>query len=350
MEGLTAASIVDSTIGAGLLDLLEQAAMLGRVPDEYATPLPSSDPASVAQGADWAAELSFGELVKLAVIAHNLTGSYWDHDRGIPTLRLRKEREPIAEAIAARPDSSLWFASVADEQWWWTDGSGVPPGVLGSDLDELSWVWSTRPAHALLTTSPLPDEMMATGVDAPVDFVWDICFGPRARWRFEVAPDARVYQVDGPADWETLVRRYPHDASGAYVNGREISSINDRNDRAGLAEVLAIEDQRAVRRGWRRFLNPDWAAVAHEWDGVHLSWVGYLLTDGTAIDLDGGDVTMLRNWGSERTVWLAPVLRNPTPLPLPAAAHDEARSPDTPDWDQELDALRRFACAVGPPE
>jgi hypothetical protein len=53
---------------------------------------------------------------------------------------------------------------------------------------------------------------------------------------------------------------------------------------------------------------PDWAAVATDWDAVHLSWLGLVTTEGRVIELDDGDVTIMRNWCSERTTWLTPRL------------------------------------------
>lgn len=346
MDSLTAASIIDSTIGAALLGVLEQVAVFGDVPEEdEPLPLQTSAPESVQRAAEWAHDLPFGELVKLAVVAESCVGSFWGHSRSVPALRLREGRRPIAEALAGRSDVSLWSAPAADEQWWWTDERDIPVDVLGRRLDVKSSVWRTMPFHGLATTSPFPAEMLATGVSAPIDLVWDICFGPVARWRLLVANSARVFQVDGPDDWENLVRTYPNDASTAF-NGdaREISSASDDQSPGGLAAVLAVPGQRAVRRGWRRFLTPDWEAVGADWDGVHLSWAGFLLTDGTAIDLGDGDITMLRNWGSERTVWLAPVLRDPVPLPVPQDQYENALGLEEPAWDRQRKALVRFVC------
>ena len=57
--------------------------------------------------------------------------------------------------------------------------------------------------------------------------------------------------------------------------------------------------------------------VAVDWDGVHLTWGGFLTTEGLVIDLGDNDVAMMRGWGSERTLWLNPVLTDPVPLSRP---------------------------------
>ena len=175
-----------------------------------------------------ARDLSFGELVKLAVIAESCVGSFWGHERSVPTLRLRERRRPIAEALAARSDGSLWFARGAEEQWWWTDGRDTPVDVLGWGLEVMSGGWRTMPFHGLTTTSPFPAEMLATGVSAPLDLVWDICFAPAARWRLRVANGARVFHVDGPDDWENLVRAYPSDASGVFSGDAREYLLHER--------------------------------------------------------------------------------------------------------------------------
>ncbi len=112
----------------------------------------------------------------------------------------------------------------------------------------------------------------------------------------------------------------------------------------GRAEILAIDGQRATRDGWQRFLTPDWDDVARHWDGVHLTWLGYLTADGTLSDLEPGDITMLRNWGSERTAWLAPIFSKPTPLPIDPRLLADARPADSDAWAPERQWLEQFAC------
>ena len=57
--------------------------------------------------------------------------------------------------------------------------------------------------------------------------------------------------------------------------------------------------------------------MAEDWDAVHLTWAGFLTTEGLIIDLGHDDIAMLRNWHSERTLWLNPVLFDPQSLPAP---------------------------------
>ena len=90
--------------------------------------------------------------------------------------------------------------------------------------------------------------------------------------------------------------------------------------------MLGASHGAAVRTGVRVAM-PDWAAVATEYDAVHLSWCGMLTAEGrvTALPELGPDVvTMLRYWFSERTLWLADVFATPVPLPAPELDPDLA--------------------------
>ena len=65
---------------------------------------------------------------------------------------------------------------------------------------------------------------------------------------------------------------------------------------------------------------PDWASVAAEFDGVHLSWLGKLTCEGRVIDLPElgrNAVSLVRYWGSERTTWLNNVFEAPSPVVAP---------------------------------
>ena len=53
-------------------------------------------------------------------------------------------------------------------------------------------------------------------------------------------------------------------------------------------------------------------------DGIHLTWAGFLTTEGFVDVDDAGTVSLLRYWLSERTLWLHDVFGEPTsPLPRP---------------------------------
>src|SRR5471030_2270109 len=80
---------------------------------------------------------------------------------------------------------------------------------------------------------------------------------------------------------------------------------------------MAVPDQNALRSVVAHHILPDWGALAHDYQGVHLSWAGFLTTEGYVSDLADGGATMLRYWSSERTMWLEDVFGDPEPLDAP---------------------------------
>jgi hypothetical protein len=123
-----------------------------------------------------------------------------------------------------------------------------------------------------------------------------------------------VWQIDEPADWLRLVERYPRPASAPH-SGWELPGPNQHVGE--IAPLLRVPHQRGVRDRIAGHVLPDWAAVAADYDGVHLSWAGFLTTEGYVGDLVDGSVSMLRYWGSERTLWLRDVFGDPAPLDAP---------------------------------
>ena len=109
-------------------------------------------------------------------------------------------------------------------------------------------------------------------------------------WPVAPADGARVYEVCGPGQWAELVDRYPLDVSKSR-----------RHDW-----------WRATGRA-ARWLIPDYAAVAADWDAVHVSVAGYLPTAGIAIPAGDGAYTMLAGWDPDATWWLNDVLSLTSP-------------------------------------
>jgi hypothetical protein len=103
----------------------------------------------------------------------------------------------------------------------------------------------------------------------------------------------------------------------------ELPGVNQR--RSELSALTAVSGQRAARTTIGRHLVPDWRSVADRYDGVHLSWAGFITAEGCITDLGGSDVAMLRYWFSERTHWLADVFGKPEPAPAPVLPDRLAR-------------------------
>ncbi|MGN6610041.1 MAG: hypothetical protein ACTHMS_23905 [Jatrophihabitans sp.] len=103
-------------------------------------------------------------------------------------------------------------------------------------------------------------------------------------WPVVAAPSARVLEIDSPADWTALVDRHPLDVTG--------SRRFDWNRRTGRAGPWLI---------------PDYAAVAADWDAIHLTVAGYLTTADRPLPVRGGS-TLLAGWSPDETAWLTDVL------------------------------------------
>lgn len=118
------------------------------------------------------------------------------------------------------------------------------------------------------------------------------------------AVGARVLELDGPDDWVGLVREHPLDVTA--------STRHDWWRVTGLDVAWAI---------------PDWAAVAEEWDAVHLTVTGYLTTATRAHHVGDEVHTVLGGWGPDETCWLADVLQADGPVSVWVCGDDDVWRP-----------------------
>jgi hypothetical protein len=280
-------------------------------------PLANSTPAGVERAAELAATMPLGPLLHIASLGTDSISPWYDADRPKPVFALARRRLPIAEAIAARSDIDQLFLPAAATQWFWNDRSWEH-GQIGEWLDVNKS--SNRFPHTgtIATCSPFPDESAWPSFDAPVEDEWDLCFGPLSRWAVQVKRDARVYEINETEDWVRLVEEFPR-----------VSAI-DVEVRDDLTSVGCTD-----LGDWQRCLVPDWAALAEVYDGVHLSWAGFIRVDAQPISLGDSDMTLMRSWGAERTAWLAPVLTDPLPLPIDPKKLLEVLAPADARWDIE---------------
>lgn len=304
-------------VGAALLAMLECG--VRRDVPAWAIPV-DSDGGAVAAAADALAETSLGSLLAVAVDAAAFRVGPWMPDAPVSlaaAYRHVQDRRAIAEAIGEQFGSALHAPLDPATQQWWHSGS---PGnefftrprfrafddVYGAGQFTLASMW---------TVSDPPPEVHGELIGA-----WELEPDPVSRWRLPARPDARVFEVHRPADWVQLVTEYP--ATGRPHPEWELPGPNQLS--GDLHELLAIDCQHGARISIRRHLVPDWAAVAADYDGVHLSWSGFLTTEGFASDLGDGDVALLRYWFSERTHWVRDVFAEPIPLDAPHLDPDGA--------------------------
>jgi hypothetical protein len=124
-------------------------------------------------------------------------------------------------------------------------------------------------------------------------------------WPLRPTGEVRVFEVTGPEAWAALVEAYPLPLTASR-----------RHD---WFRTTGVDSEWFI---------PDWAAVANDYDAVHLTMVGYLTTPGTAIPVRGG-ASVLAGWNADETYWLADVLE-PAGEPVEWERRDTGRDHD--EW------------------
>lgn len=302
-------AILASPLGVTLLARLETRA---RYPEGRGLVLDTA-PESVVAAAEAVRDMSFGELVELAVLTGELDVGPWIPDAAqtaAAAYRHAEERVPIAQALNDRFVTELHEPIERHAQQWWSTAE-LPVDRLAPlfwDFDHVygagQFTWA-----GLWTVSDPPEVAQEQLVDA-----WELYGGPISRWRLPVRPEARIFEVHRPADWAHLVMEHPR-AAEPRQESWELPGVNQRPSE--VTTLAAVPGQRAARTTVRLHLVPDWRSVADHYDGVHLSWAGFITAEGCITDLDDHDVAMLRYWFSERTHWLADAFGEPQPAAMP---------------------------------
>ncbi len=280
-------------------------------------PLPDSDWGAVEAAIDMVRSISFGRLCLLALEAAYAVGPWTS---GAPAhaaaaYHHATHRRTIAEAIEARFGRELHADLDRAHQQWWTSAprASGQRGPMFRDFEAVygngEFTWA-----GLWTASEPSDEAHDDLIAA-----WEVYPGPVSRWRLPVTDGARVFEIHRPEDWVALVIDQPR-AAGRPHAGWELPGPNQRAIlRDGNGGVLFdVDGQRAAVTSASGHLLPNWAAVAGRFDAVHLSWAGFITAEGYVSTVEPGVVTMLRYWGSERTLWLADCFGEPEPLAAPA--------------------------------
>lgn len=301
-----------SPAGAALLDSLERTHRDDARPFEA---LRNSDPVAVWAAVDAVGTMLFGDLVQhLVSAAEHIVGPWMSDAMANLTAALKSApaRTEIAEAVVSRFSPELNRTVALEEQQWW---------LAANDLDHAGPVFAGRrhdyccgefSSNSVRTVSAPPSQVHDDLVD-----VWEIFPGPISRWQVPVRSEARVYEIHRPSDWANLVAQYPS-ATRRPHGGPELPGPNQ--DTQVAAEVQRSTRGVAARVG-DEVVMPDWTRVAGDYDGIHLSWAGMATCEGRVIDvadLGPGIVTMIRYWGSERSMWLNDVFDTPTPLSAPS--------------------------------
>lgn len=206
----------------------------------------------------------------------------WDGDYDATIHRIlarRKNIRSFAKAVLNQPGLAWWSSPLAKRS---------QARVSGHLADSAGIISST---HA---QSPIP--VLVTSTYMGGDTCWDALTSEHVgdeepdpsptRTLLDVDSNSRVFEIDSAESWYELVQRYPFPSPGAE----------------------------------RGSMSPDWQAVAQDWDGVHLSLMGFLA--GTHVPVGSGhERTTLWTWDGEQTRWFRDVFSSTTQVP--AASHKE---------------------------
>lgn len=232
--------------------------------------------------------------------------AYWQPPSGEDVLAATEDLRPVLErvaaAVAGAPGTAWWGSGVERDtqamvRWENSPASTEAPEELSArwrseqveeevsfaqQIDDvrLSGSWWSTPAFAL------PRSTRVRGAAGPVGLtlVEDSWGWTSARIRPLAAPDGEVIEIDGPEAWAALCRRHPFPVTASRRN---------------------VWGWTTGREGM--WVQPDWAAVAGEAAGVHLSVNGYLASAGRVIDLGDLGASTVAGWGPDETFWFSPV-------------------------------------------
>lgn len=260
------------------------------------------------------------EGVSLALTASVDEARYWqppdEWDVALALPGTREVLRPLAEILASASATGWWTdrldtddlheVEMLDETAptgrgqltgaharlarWHVARTREEEGHVGSDrgLEHAAGgEWWTQPLGAdLVRTTPTVPSLAPAGLFYPEDsYGWSDALS----WPLRATRAPRAYEIDGPGDLAALVSRCPRDVT--------------RSRRRTWWETTGVDGAWAA---------PDWAAVAADYDAVHVTVRGYLTTAGTAVPVEGtpvaGACTVLAGWTPGETVWLTDVL------------------------------------------
>ena len=245
-------------------------------------------------------------------------------------LNGRKLRN-LARAILERPDAGWWFTPMDKKAQTWAarkhDAPTLPKFKPPSAAPMTYWEQRTNKSESGLYTctsfegnSSFLTAMDISDVHGPNDLTMEFEF-PIKQWRLSVSDAARVYEINGPADWHQLCVEYP--AKSARDASDPEESDNEGWALYPLATLPRDSDGQDFATDVENWLTPNWSAVAEDWDGVHLTLGGLLTAEKVRVVSDAG-WSMLRFWDMEQTMWLRWAFddverlpdRNAKPLPI----------------------------------
>lgn len=217
-----------------------------------------------------------------------------DYDEVVAHVRAHGPRlDHLARLLLSQPGAGWWFAPVDRMAQMWIGDHGRPLDLDAIVLPiEAPTVLERHAQSALggLRTATVVGQVTAKLISLREGMGDYASQPPYTRYLLHAAATARVFEVNGPADWHSLCTTFP---------------------------VVEPNGQ----------LVPDWSAVARGWDAVHLT-LGGLLTAQQVQVREGQYWTEQDGWYSEQTLWLRDqfeyVERWPDLIDIPPAPIDIA--------------------------
>ena len=202
---------------------------------------------------------------------------------------------PVSGSPRRSTTTSAMSSTVASIRMARSGGAATSPGTNaepgpGSDR----WTVCTGPASSPRTVCGR-SATATVGACRSRGRVWKPETGPVSRWRLPA-------QIRSLASWRSTVRRTGPRSStpirSRHGPPRAGSFPAATSVRTTSPSCFSLPMQRAARISMRRHVVPDWVRLGAECDGVHLSWAGFLTSEGLVSHLGGADVAMLRYWFS----------------------------------------------------
>lgn len=187
----------------------------------------------------------------------------------------------LAARCVAHPDATWWFAALdRRHQVWLGDGPDDELAVTAPTSEPSRWEgYAHRPEDATVTATAYGDHSGLHAVLTMQTGDWDPTF-PLPQVRVTAGEQARIFEVDGPQAWHDLARRYPGPGDDEHSGD----------------------------------LAPRWAAVATDYEAVHLCFGGLLTATFVPVTSDAG-TSRLWAWDTESTLWLRDVFSTRQTMP-----------------------------------
>ncbi|WP_147436260.1 hypothetical protein [Mycetocola manganoxydans] len=214
----------------------------------------------------------------------------------------------VVRSVLENCDSTVWWDTPIDRvdqrivEWLEDDPTPLGQGGLSEALSEWTLRASQEGGDGPWWSAPLGPSVIRTSRSTPfapaVHLVADEDDMGRNRARIHVASpipsDARIYEISSASDWVALVDSAPLDVS--------ISRDENWGERAPIYQPFPLPALRSKRPATTWWL-PNWAKLASEYDGIHLTTWAYLDLSGIPIPARTGN-TMIAGWSPDETVWL----------------------------------------------